>query len=140
MWRRSWPAHHGRASRPSVAEALEGARATLPVLVDLDEELEVGAGLQLRPNGPADRLENRATPADYDPLLRLSLDEDLAADARPLPLGDLAGDGVGQLLASVNKELLAHELGHPHGLGDVGRNIGWVVGRSLGHARHDARH
>ena len=56
----------------------------LPVLVHLHMELQKGALGQLEAHGGAHRLEHRAPMADDDALLGLALDQDLAADARPL--------------------------------------------------------
>src|SRR3954452_9495169 len=71
---------------PLVPEPVEGLGAALPVLVDLDEQLQEGALGKLLAHGGADLLQDLAPLADDDALLRLALDEDLAADAWPLPL------------------------------------------------------
>src|SRR5947209_8799607 len=90
----------GREVRPwaSEAEAVQGAGTALPVGLDLDRQLHVGARLQLLAHGGPDPFQHLAALADDDPLLRLPLDEDLHADAGPLPLRHPAGDRVGQLL------------------------------------------
>src|SRR6188768_32492 len=125
---RSWrtrcsPQRAPRGGVRSVAEPVQRAWSSLPVLVDLHEELEIDALGQLLPHGDADLLQDLAALADYDPLLRLALDEDLAADARPFPLGDTTRDRVRQLFARHRQQLLADELGHPERLGDVGDHV-----------------
>ena len=74
--------------------------------------------------------------ADHDPLLRVPLDQDLAADPGPLPLGDPAGDAVGQLVLHPVEQLLADQVRHPEGLGHVGDHALGVVAGALGHPVH----
>jgi hypothetical protein len=93
--------------------------AALPVLVDLDPQLEVDAVGHLGTGPLADLLEHAAALADHHALLALALDDDVDADAGPLPLGDPRGDRVRQLVAGDREELLADELGDPLLLGHV---------------------
>src|SRR5712691_5007592 len=105
-WRVTVKAAGARAHRrPSVSEAVEGLRAPLPVLVHLDEQLQIGALRKLLADIGAHLFEDLAALADHDALLRLPLDKDLTADAGPLPLGDAAGDRVRQLLAGDGQQL-----------------------------------
>jgi len=115
----------------AVAEAFDPIRAVLPVLVDLDDELQEGTLRKLRPGARADLLEHTISLADDHPLLAVALDEDLAAHPRPLDLRDTGGDAVGQLVAGDGEELLAHQLGDPRLLGHLPGDVGVVVGRSL---------
>ena len=121
--------------RRSETEAVERLGAALPVLVDLHEQLDVGTGRQLLAHGDADLLEDGAPLADHDPLLRVALDQDLAADARPLPLRHPGGDRVRQLLVRHGQQLLPHQLRDPERLGHVGHH---VVGEVL-RARFEPR-
>src|SRR4051794_24276457 len=81
-----------------LVEALDAVGAVLPVLVDGDEQLEVGAGRELLAHPRTGLLQHGAALADHHALLAVALDEDLDADAGPLPFGHLRGDGVRQLV------------------------------------------
>src|SRR5262252_9656450 len=94
--------------------------------------------LELPARRGAGRLEDRATLADHDPLLRLALDahddterEQWLTTARRA-LVDLIGryrDRVGQLVAGVGEELLPDELRGNERLRLVGHDVGRVVVR-----------
>src|SRR5215204_1828950 len=83
-----------------IAEALDAVGTALPVLVDLDEELDVDAFGQLRPHPSAHLFQDGTVLADDHALLAVPLDDDLAPDPRPLPLGDAGRDAVRQLVVS----------------------------------------
>src|SRR5262249_51396787 len=58
---------------PLVAQPLEGLGPSLPVLVDFDEQLDVGTRRQLLAHRGADGLEHAAAAADDNALLRVAL-------------------------------------------------------------------
>ena len=81
---RSKPKRSGGGDEESV-QALDAVGPALPVLVDLDEQLEVGPGRELLPRPDPDLLEHRAALADDHALLAVALDQDLDADAGATP-------------------------------------------------------
>src|SRR3954451_9109204 len=131
------PPRAAAAAAPLAPERVEGLGAALPVLVDLHEQLQVGALGKLLAHGGADLLQDLPPLADDDALLRLALDEDLAADAWPLPLCYPTRQRVRQLFSGDGEQLLTHELGDPKGLWHVGDHVVGVVERSLGEAGDD---
>src|SRR6476646_614572 len=108
---------------PSVAESLDAIRSALPLLVDLHEQLEVRALRQLRASAFANLFQHGPTFADDHAFLAFTLDDDLAADPRPLPFGHSGGDAVWQLVVGDRKQLLAHQLGDPDLFGLVADRV-----------------
>lgn len=119
----------------SEPETVERVGTALPVAVNLDDQLDVRTGRELRPHRGADVLQHRPAAADDHALLGVALDEDLAPDARPFPLDDPSGDRMGKLLAHGDEQLLPDQLGHPERFGNVRHRVGRVVQRAFGHAR-----
>src|SRR4051794_37152072 len=122
-----WQTRGDHRLATSEAGAAELGGVALPVLGDLDEQVEVDLlaqhRLDLLAGAGADVLEARAGAADDDRLLRRALDEDLGADGEDLARGDLLddhGEGVGQLVAHALERGLADELGDERVLGLVG--------------------
>src|SRR5215211_3630845 len=97
-------------------QALDAVGPVLPVLVDRDEQLQVGAGRQLLPGPRTGLLQHGAALSDHHALLALALHQDLDADPGPLPLRHPGGDRIRQLVVGHGQQLLAHQLGHPRGL------------------------
>src|SRR6476469_11054677 len=128
-----FPAPPGEASRWSEAQLAQLARVALPVLGDLDLEVEVDGraeeGLDLLAGGRADGAQAGALVADHDPLLGVALDVEVGHDhqqrlvvgaslAQPHLL-DHDGDRVRQLVAHALKRGLTDEAGGERPLGRV---------------------
>src|SRR5699024_9397951 len=119
----------GSRSAEVEAEASEQLRVALPVLGDLDVEVEVELGTEQSLDAAAglldDRLEPALAAADDDRLLAGTFDEEIDMDvpqrivlAAALPrihLLDLHGQGMRQFVANAFQSRLADELGD-HGL------------------------